>query len=208
MISLSLSLLSRKRVSDVFGLRSYSRWARSLGSLVPYLFLSPVGCPSLFLSPLLSRSLWPFCRRPLSGTPRERDTVQSHESTALDGSTGTTFALVLALLSVRRPRRCSTTRPTRRTRSHARTHGYFHASRGRDATSVRTTTSTSPPYAFVAAIFFGDTMAIRESRNACAYLGVIARGRCALVNEIAMRMCMKIHANILSADIVIYLKCT
>lgn len=53
-----------------------------------------------------------------------------------------------------------------RGRTHARTHDYLHAARGRDAASVRTTTSTSPPYAFVAAIFFGDTVvAIRESRS-------------------------------------------
>lgn len=90
--------------------------------------------------------------------------------TALDGINGPPPSLSRSR-SLSRPfvarddARCTTTRSRRRTRTYARTHGYFHATRGRDATSVRTTTSTSPPYAFVAAIFFGDTVAIRESRN-------------------------------------------
>lgn len=87
--------------------------------------------------------------------------------------------------------RCTTTRSTRRTRTHARTHVYLYAARGRDATSVRTTTSTSPPYAFVAAIFFGDTMAKRGTRNACAYMGVCARGRCARASTAGTCACAR-----------------
>jgi len=145
------------------------------------LSLSLAGCPSLFFSPFTlgppGRSVVGHCRA------HRRNEIPCTSSRnpphSMDEQAPPSLALLHSRPFVARDDARCTTRSTRRTRTHARTHVYLYAVRGRDATSVRTTTSTSPPYAFVAAIFVGDTMAKRGTRNACAYMGVCARGRCA-----------------------------